>query len=377
VIPKITRGGSMGRLLAYLAGPGHNTEHRAAVVVAGDPAVELEALTRDAARELAGELDGPRLAHEAAVLVKGKPAHVWHCSLTLKASEGLQSDERWQQIAEAFVERMGFADSCRWAAVRHGPSKNGNDHVHVVVDLVQENGKAANTWNDRPRAQQACGELEHQFGLEVLESRELGLGPRGATPQHHEIAERMGFPEPGRDYLERIVRACAQLSANEREFVQRVRDTGVQIRPRYAKDSSKRVEGYAVALPPSKDVAPAWYGGGKLARDLTLPRLRERWRSPGAETADQAAHDAAGHLAAWSIRAERTPGPLAAESRRLARFAQTRASSRGLVLGVTAALELRKRVRAAQREAELRQELDEQRQRARSAGRGRDHGIGI
>ena len=44
-----------------------------------------------------------------------------------------------------------------------------------------------------------------------------------------------------------------------------------------------QVTGYAVALPGDITTAgsPVWYGGGKLAADLTLPKLRRRWRAPG------------------------------------------------------------------------------------------------
>ena len=39
------------------------------------------------------------------------------------------------------------------------------------------------------------------------------------------------------------------------------------------------VTGYAVALPgdAAEDGGPVWFGGGKLAADLTLPKLRRRW----------------------------------------------------------------------------------------------------
>ena len=45
-----------------------------------------------------------------------------------------------------------------------------------------------------------------------------------------------------------------------------------------------RVTGYAVGLPQhaGKDGHPIWYGGGKLAADLTLPKLRTRWTGPQA-----------------------------------------------------------------------------------------------
>ena len=300
----------------YLAGPGRENEHANARVVAGDPSVVAAAgddlLARERVQETALELDGPRVAHETAVLVKDRPAHVWHASLTLSAEEGALTDDRWHAIAEQFVERMEFGE-CKWAAVRHGLSKAGNDHVHVVVNLVQDDGTPASTWNDYRRASRIVGQLEREHGLRVLDGRDLGVSVRGAHRAELEQAQRLGKPEPARDYLERVVRSSAQLAGNETQFVQRVRDQGVKIRPRYA-EGSRDVVGYSVAVPDGP-----WYGGGRLARDLTLPRLRQRWAAAGAETPDQAAHDAAGRLAAWSIRTERTPGRLARESRELAR----------------------------------------------------------
>ena len=87
-------------------------------------------------------------------------------------------------------------------------------------------------------------------------------------------------------------------------------------------------------------------------------------------TADQAAHRAAGRLAASSLRAERgAPGPLAQESRELARYAQTRAGAEALVLPLAAAQLLRERIRAAEQEAQRAEEylrdLDRDEQRAR------------
>ncbi len=43
--------------------------------------------------------------------------------------------------------------------------------------------------------------------------------------------------------------------------------------------------GYAVGLPRhiAKGGGIVWYGGGKLAADLSLPKLRRRWAGPAAE----------------------------------------------------------------------------------------------
>jgi hypothetical protein len=49
--------------------------------------------------------------------------------------------------------------------------------------------------------------------------------------------------------------------------------------------SPGQVTGYAVGLPRhiGKDGGVIWYGGGKLAADLTLPKLRARWVAPAGE----------------------------------------------------------------------------------------------
>ncbi|MDN4599314.1 relaxase/mobilization nuclease domain-containing protein [Leifsonia virtsii] len=316
------------------------------------------------------------------------PADVWHCSLSLRADEGQLSDEKWGAIAQDFVDRMGFTEAsgkaeCRWVAVRHGLSTNGNDHIHIAVSLVREDGTKASTHNDFKKAQDTCRDLEREYGLKQLSSREHGLGERGIKPAEQERARRTGAVEVDAHRLERAVRAAAAASLDEGEFVRRVRRAGVLIRPRFAAGRDDVVAGYSVAVRTKHGTAPVWYGGGRLARDLTLPRLREGWPdsplsaqsavdewkatsrnpwqyrpvAPGREEHEPApamwqqyskevrqlreqlrsipvedraawahvARDAAGAFAAWSQRVETTPGPLAETSRELARSAQIKA----------------------------------------------------
>ena len=119
-------------------------------------------LGRSAAAELARYIEQPHRA--LGVDVNG--GHIWHCSLSLSAEEGQLSDEKWGEIARDFVTAMGFDDhegtkaACRWVAIRHGVSKNGNDHIHLAVDLVREDGTKAWIHNDFQRAQQASRAIE-------------------------------------------------------------------------------------------------------------------------------------------------------------------------------------------------------------------------
>ena len=153
----------MGGLMVYLAGDGRSNEHEEQHLVAGDSVIMAQhgysVLDRNTALLIAKSLDAPRRAFGVEVLrlvkdsdpVTGEvtskrvAGDVWHCSLSLRAEEGQLSDEKWGAIAQDFADRMGFTEAsgkaaCRWAAVRHGLSKNGNDHVHLAVSLVREDG---------------------------------------------------------------------------------------------------------------------------------------------------------------------------------------------------------------------------------------------
>ena len=396
----------MGGLMVYLAGGGRHNEHEEQHLVAGDSAIMAQhgysVLDTNTALAIARSLDAPRRAFDVdvlrmvkdsdpvtgAVTSKRVAGDVWHCSLSLRAEEGQLSDEKWGAIAQDFADRMGFTDSsgkaaCRWVAVRHGLSTNGNDHIHLAVSLVREDGTKATTHNDFTRAQEVCRDLERDYGLEQLESRGLGLGERGVKPAERERATRSSAAEVDAHKMERTVRAAATASVDEGEFVRRLRRGGVLIRPRYAAGRDDVVAGYSVAVRPTGGEKPIWYGGGRLARDLTLPRLREGWPdsphtaqgavdewrataknpweyrpvAPGREEStpspemwkqysdeigqlrkqlrdvpvtDRAtwahvARETAGAFAAWSQRVEATPGPLAQTSRELARSAHLRA----------------------------------------------------
>lgn len=405
MMPNVTTGGRTTGLLIYLAGPGRANEHTDQHLVAGDAALMAwhgdDELDRDAAAQIAAHLDAPMLAFGAEVLggiykydearnkqvkVGVGPAHVWHCSLSLRADERQISDELWARIATDFVEEMGFGDQdgtkapCRWAAVRHGLSKNGNDHVHIVVNRVREDGTKASDWQSFNRSQKAAASLERRYGLQVLESREAGRSLPGISPAEQHRQHRTGALEPDRARLHRLVRAAAMQSGDEAEFVRRARRTGLLLRPRYAAGRSDVVTGYSVALRALAGARPVWFGGGQLARDLTLPRLREYWPdapqsataavaewnaarrgqsvvSPGAEVGTPApgeltqmtqamrdmrqrlaqidpsettlwthiARQAAGLLSTWSTATEAEPGPLAHAAREVAAIASTHA----------------------------------------------------
>ena len=322
----------MPDLVSYLFGPGRCNEHVNQHLVAGyadavftadsrlwqDEPGKLRSVRKEA-RELGWQVDYPRSRWQADV----SRGHVWHCSLSLKAEEGPLTDAQWTQAGHALVDALGFSNAqgkapCRWIAVRHGLSKDGNDHIHVAVSLVREDGTKASTWNDYRKAGKVCEELECRFGLEHVPGRSTHRSVPEPSRKDREISAARGDPEPLRVRLERTVRGCAAAARSEAHFIALARANGLLIRPRYADDPGPRtVAGYAVAARDGRQAfsrktgttGPVWFGGGKLASDLTLPALRRRWETPGRSVSAVRAEA----LAAWSAAAslDNPPGTTA------------------------------------------------------------------
>jgi relaxase-like protein len=311
VIGKVIRGRNVRRLLYYLYGPGLANEHADPHLVAGfgDPS-ELEPErrpdgTRDF-RRFAGLLEQPL----AALAGPGYDQPVWHCAIRAAPEDPMLSDAEWAQIAARVMHRtrlaLGGDDlGVRWVAVRHAA-----DHIHIVATLARQDGGRASTWNDYYRVREACQEAERRFGLRPTAPADRTAARRPARAETEQAARR-GWAEPARVTLRREVCTAAAGAGSEREFFTRLRAAGVLVRERYSTVNPGEVTGYAVGLPghTARDGGVVWYGGGKLAADLTLPKLRARWSG----TAERAPFSGAGVPAAAVRGALRTMVTQAAE----------------------------------------------------------------
>ena len=158
----------------------------------------------------------------------------------------------------------------RWVAVRHAA-----DHIHIVAIAGPAGWRAARTWNDFFRVRDACRDAERRLGLTATAPADR-TAAKQASRAETEQAARRGWGEAPRVSLRREVCTAAAGASSEREFFGRLERAGVLVRKRHSTVNPGEVTGYSVGLAAhaTKDGAVIWFGGGKLAPDLTLPKLR-------------------------------------------------------------------------------------------------------
>src|SRR6266536_1080662 len=279
MIGRVYRGRDTAGLLDYLYGPGRRNEHVDPHLVAswdGAP----DTLEPPPLAERPGRYEVGRLARllDAPLRLRERPPdrHVWHCALRVAETDRRLTDAEWQAVAEDVVARTGFAPrgddgGCRWVAVRHA-----HDHIHLVVVLARQDGRAVREYRDFVRLREACRAAEARYGL-------VSTAPadRTATPatsgREADKATRLGRLA-SREVLRQAARAAAVETHDPAAFLARLRAMGrIQVKER--RGQAGELTGYALAVTGDRDAAgePVWYSGGKLAADLTLPKLVDRW----------------------------------------------------------------------------------------------------
>jgi len=312
VIGKVcARGSDVRRLLGYLFREGLAGEHGlsaphsdAHLIAAWDGVDGLDSLeppgqdsgSRDLST-LAAALNAPLLA---AGLGRGDWAQarpVYHLAISATEADRTLSDEEWADVAGEYVHRIGLAprgdeEGVRWVAVRHA-----DNHVHVVATLARQDGRRLWPRNDFYRAREASLAVEARYGLTRTSPADRTGDRQTSRAEQRRHARRVeqraatGRPVPAgpdREVLRGKVRAALAGANSFTEFSQRLSLDGVLVRLRMSTLDPEEVTGYAVALratgaDAADGVEPVWFGGGKLAPDLTLPQLKARWCREGTE----------------------------------------------------------------------------------------------
>ncbi|MEU7060431.1 mobilization protein [Streptomyces sp. NPDC046197] len=287
MVPDVSTGTSTLGLINYLFGKGRRDEHTDPHIVAAwdmggalDPGRDPEATYTQLARRLDHHVD----LRTRELGGKQPPQHVWHCPVRTAPGDRYLTDAEWAEVAHRVVAATGIAPegddkACRWIAVRHA-----DDHIHIMATTVRADGRRPRTNRDGWRAQLECRKIEAEFGLRRLKSGDL-TAPRTPTGAERAKAERQGREETARAWLREQAYAVAAAVRSIDEYFTVLRSLGIQVKPRFGPETGE-VTGYSLSAPgDTANGAPVWYGGSKLAPDLSCNRLRERL--PTQELADR------------------------------------------------------------------------------------------
>ena len=287
MVPDVSTGSSTLGLINYLFGKGRRDEHTDPHIVAAwdmagtpDPGRDPTATYTQLARRLDHHVD----LRTRELGGKQPPQHVWHCPVRTAPGDRYLTDAEWAEVARRVVAATGIAPegddkACRWIAVRHA-----DDHIHIMATTVRADGRRPRTNRDGWRAQLECRKIEAEFGLRRLKSGDL-TAPRTPTGAERAKSERQGREETAREWLREQAYTVAAAVRSIDEYFTVLRSLGIRVRPRIGPDTGE-VTGYSLAAPgDTANGEPVWYGGSKLAPDLSCNRLRERL--PSHELADR------------------------------------------------------------------------------------------
>ena len=197
---------------------------------------------------------------------------VWHNALRLPAGETLSS-EKWAEIAQDYMRRMGFSDDAPYAVVLHDDPEG--QHIHIVASRVALDGDLYLGRNENLKSTQIISKLEREYGLQITKSAEIDedgkvsvSDRRKLKKEEVEMAIRTG-QEPPKARLQRLVAAAAKQGGTAVEFVRRLVDQGVMVKPNLA--STGRLNGFSFSVD-----GEVWFKGSQLGKAYTWKGLQQQ-----------------------------------------------------------------------------------------------------
>lgn len=282
MVPDVSTGSHTAGLLYYLFGKGRRDEHTDPHIVAAwdlagapDPGRNPNATIMQLADRL--DLHARLRARETGAMpVK----HVWHCPVRTAPGDRYLTDTEWAEVARRIVAATGIAPdgddlACRWIAVRHA-----DDHIHIAAVSVRADGRRARTNRDGWRAQKECRLIEKEFGLRQLKPGDM-TAPKTPTSAEQAKAQRLGKPVTSREWLRDQAYTVLAAVRTEAEYFDVLGSLGIQVNKRIGPQTGQ-VTGYSLAAPGDTNThgQPVYYGGSKLAPDLSITRIRETLTQP-------------------------------------------------------------------------------------------------
>lgn len=209
-----------------------------------------------------------------------KPVH--HVSLSAGERDRL-SVEQWQEIADTYIEKMGFQNSPHVVIQHRGTER---DHIHILTSRIDFDGKVISEWQSKQRAEKVMREVEQKYDLERLPmSRDvMRAAPTRGEQEVFERTGKMSAKVSLQGHVERVLRE--QPTATE--FIEKLQRVGVDVIPNA--QNAGRVSGISFRqgeeLMNGSDLGRGFSWGALQKRGLNYDQERDR---PAMEAAKQRA----------------------------------------------------------------------------------------
>lgn len=152
MIAKLIKGSGFRGALNYLFNGNEKSRNKSPEILGGN----MAGLT---ARQLSKEFSALRILRPTL----GKA--VCHISLSIPADDKKLNNQTWGEIAETFIQELGFTD-CPFVAVKHNDTDH--QHIHILASRIKTNGDVVSDKNDFKRAEDIIRKLEKKFGLSAV-----------------------------------------------------------------------------------------------------------------------------------------------------------------------------------------------------------------
>jgi len=195
---------------------------------------------------------------------------VWHQSLRLSKGEKL-SNEKWAQIVDDYMTRMGFSDDHQRTYIMHDDEKGQG--IHIIASRISLSGKLYLGQNENLIITSIVQQLEKDHGLTITKGAEYDqetgkvIMPDKKKPTKNEIekSERTGENIP-RVELQNLVMEAKLDNPDILVFMDRLTKKGVSVIPNIA--STGRMNGFGFGLNGLS------FSGSKLGKEFVWNQLK-------------------------------------------------------------------------------------------------------
>lgn len=175
---------------------------------------------------------------------------VWHNALRLPAGEKL-SDGKWVEIADDYMQRMGYTEAHPRAYILHDDADG--QHIHIVASRVSIEGTVFLGKNENLASTKHIQTLEKAHGLTITKGPEYDPATgKIKMPDSRQITKgevEMGLrtqDEPPRQKLQRLINEAKADHPTSVQFAKRLTSAGVTVHPNLA--STGKLNGFSFAL---------------------------------------------------------------------------------------------------------------------------------